>query len=125
MPEEESVPVLVVVKSPKAGPLAHLGVDLPTMIPIGESHNPSRVAFKIRTDRVVAGRSPDCDLLLDHITVSRNHFAIRKAPEGYLISDLGSTCGTIVNDKEARSEVLLKNGDSIKAGKFTLRFTWK
>jgi len=57
---------------------------------------------------VVVGRSSDLDnqgasynqtLQLDQTTVSSNRASLSPAPEGLLVTDLGSTNGTFINDQ--------------------------
>src|SRR5688500_8775449 len=43
----------------------------------------------------VIGRSPDCDVVLDHRALSRRHAAVRIGPPP-TVQDLGSTNGTLV-----------------------------
>ncbi|MBC7333559.1 MAG: FHA domain-containing protein [Actinobacteria bacterium] len=67
------------------------------------------------------GRSPDSDILLDDITVSRRHAVLEKHKEGYRISDLGSLNGSYVNGKRVENSVL-NNGDKIQIGKYVFLF---
>jgi hypothetical protein len=64
------------------------------------------------------GRQPDCDLVLDHTSVSKQHALLRwEAPQARCtLRDLGSTNGTYVNDATVRSEVALRDGDVISFG---------
>ena len=49
----------------------------------------------------IIGRSPECDIVLEHSTISRKHCEIKQSTENreYLIRDLGSSNGTYVNGK--------------------------
>ncbi|MFN0093456.1 MAG: FhaA domain-containing protein [Dehalococcoidia bacterium] len=61
------------------------------------------------------GRAPDNDLVLADLSVSRNHARIMKAGEGFMIEDLGSRNGILVDGKRAtRSE--LGTGRRVKVG---------
>ena len=50
---------------------------------------------------LVIGRSPDCDIVLKHDSISRRHCEIKQSTEEreYLIRDLSSRNGTYVNEK--------------------------
>lgn len=61
------------------------------------------------------GRDKDNDLILSDRTISRHHAQIMSTKEGYIITDLGSYNGTIVNGIPVQS-VILKHNDGIKIG---------
>jgi pSer/pThr/pTyr-binding forkhead associated (FHA) protein len=69
-----------------------------------------------RADPTV-GYRPDVDLSMDQ-AVSRRHAEIRRGSAGYVIFDLGSTNGTIVNGRQIprQQEVPLADGDEIRVG---------
>src|ERR1700741_995466 len=60
-------------------------------------------------DMVVVGRKEDCDLRLDHKSVSKMHCVIVKTDGLLLLRDLGSTNGTRVNGQRVRRAALLPN----------------
>jgi serine phosphatase RsbU (regulator of sigma subunit) len=61
------------------------------------------------------GRQSDNDLVLFESRISRRHARITKAPQGYLLEDVGSRHGTYVNGTLVTS-CLLKPGDQINLG---------
>ena len=67
------------------------------------------------------GRTEDNDIVLDHPSISRKHARIRQEGPGYILSDLASHNGTLVNDQAIQS-VELRDGDRIKIGAVTLTF---
>ncbi|AYW76848.1 MAG: FHA domain-containing protein [Propionibacterium acidifaciens] len=70
----------------------------------------------------LAGRSPDCDIFLDDITVSRHHAKFTMGEEGVTITDLGSLNGTYVNRTLVDGSALLRPGEEVQIGKFRMVF---
>ena len=60
-------------------------------------------------DLTVVGRKEDCDLRLEHKSVSKMHCVIVKTDGLLLLRDLGSTNGTRVNGQRVRRAALLPN----------------
>ena len=63
----------------------------------------------ITKDLIVVGRKEDCDLRLDHKSVSKVHCVLVKTDGLLLLRDLGSTNGTRVNGTRVRRAALLPN----------------
>ena len=69
----------------------------------------------ITGDRIVLGRSRECDIRLADTNVSRRHAEVRYEDGAYWIVDLGSTNGTELNSRKIqRAE--LSDGDRITLG---------
>lgn len=66
------------------------------------------------------GKSRDNDLVLGDSTVSRVHCEVRRDRRGYLLRDLGSTNGTLLDGVEVR-EVYLRPGVVLTVGKVELK----
>ena len=69
---------------------------------------------------VVIGRSKDCDVPLADGNVSRRHAELGRSEEGFVLRDLDSTNGTMVNGRRIRSATI-GAGDEITIGMSTLR----
>ena len=67
------------------------------------------------------GRSPDCGIFLDDVTVSRKHAILRERDGNYFIEDQGSLNGTFVNRKRVES-AQLDDGDELQVGKYRLTY---
>jgi ribosomal protein L40E len=70
---------------------------------------------------ITIGRSPQSDLFLDDVTVSRRHARVVMDLEGFTIEDEGSLNGTYVNRRRIESHRLF-DGDEVQVGKFKLTF---
>jgi ABC-type multidrug transport system ATPase subunit/pSer/pThr/pTyr-binding forkhead associated (FHA) protein len=71
-------------------------------------------------DEIKIGRAPECDVVLEHTSVSRVHATLRKTSSGkYLITDLGSLNGTFVNNRKITSAEVSAQ-DKIFIGRFLL-----
>jgi pSer/pThr/pTyr-binding forkhead associated (FHA) protein len=70
-------------------------------------------------DLTLVGRRDDCDLNLNHKSVSKIHCVLVKTDGLLLLRDLGSTNGTRVNGQRVRRAALLPNDQLAIAG---LRF---
>jgi pSer/pThr/pTyr-binding forkhead associated (FHA) protein len=78
-------------------------------------------AYVLERDRLTIGRSPECDIFLDDVTVSRNHAVLHRRGPGFLIEDQGSLNGTFVNRHRVESSPLA-DGDEVQIGKYKLTF---
>lgn len=80
-----------------AGPLSG------TTLPLGEAS-------------IVVGRSPACTLVLDDDYASGRHARFFPQDGGWWVEDLGSTNGTLVNDRRITAPVPLKTGAHVRIG---------
>jgi pSer/pThr/pTyr-binding forkhead associated (FHA) protein len=77
--------------------------------------------FPIEGERVTIGRSPEANVFLDDVTVSRNHALLVRRRDGLYLDDLGSLNGTYVNRRRIESHKL-QNGDELQVGKYKLTY---
>jgi hypothetical protein len=77
--------------------------------------------FRPAGERTMIGRSPDCDVFLDDVTVSRKHALLVREGRSFRIEDQGSLNGTFVNRKRIESSPI-ENGDELQIGKYRLTF---
>ena len=77
--------------------------------------------FLLDAPRTVAGRSPNSDIFLDDVTVSRKHVEFVREPEGFVVRDVGSLNGTYVN-RDRIERATLRAGDEVQIGKFRMTF---
>jgi ABC-type multidrug transport system ATPase subunit/pSer/pThr/pTyr-binding forkhead associated (FHA) protein len=73
-------------------------------------------------ESVLIGRSTEADLVLSHPEVSRRHCRIMAQQGGFVIEDLGSQRGTLVNGSAISGQVQLTPGDQIALGPIVIGF---
>jgi pSer/pThr/pTyr-binding forkhead associated (FHA) protein len=72
-------------------------------------------------ERIILGRGKECDVVLDDSMASRQHVELRKLPSGFILTDLNSKNGTLVN-KCPVSTWTLKDNDQISIGNTVLTY---
>ncbi len=79
--------------------------------------------FELNADQalITVGRTPESDIFLDDVTVSRRHAEFRHGAEGWSLRDAGSLNGTYVNRSRV-DDRQLKGGDEVQIGKFRFIF---
>jgi hypothetical protein len=72
-------------------------------------------------ESITIGRAKDCDLPLDDNRASRQHARLERRPDGYWISDLGSSNGVFLNGNRITEPIRLTLQDEIQIGDTTLK----
>jgi len=101
--------------------LEELGVSGPALV-VRSGGGRAGETFLVEREETTVGRSPDCDIFLDDVTVSRRHAVVRRTGAGLEIEDLGSLNGTFLNRKRIESAARLSDGDELQIGKYRLTF---
>lgn len=80
--------------------------------------------FFLAQDEMTVGRDPSADITISDQSISRKHAKITKQNGRVLLTDLGSSNGTHVNDKRIKQgeSVLLEKEDMIRIGNSILKF---
>jgi hypothetical protein len=108
-PEEEGQPAL-----------EDCGVKGPALV-VRSGGGRAGETFTLDGERTTVGRSPDCEIFLDDVTVSRKHAVIERKGNELRIEDLGSLNGTFLNRKRI-DDGPLSDGDELQIGKYRLTF---
>ncbi|MBU4174193.1 MAG: FHA domain-containing protein [Actinobacteria bacterium] len=77
--------------------------------------------FLLDRPLVAIGRSENNDIMLEDEMASKSHCRIITQGDNYLVEDLGSSNGTIVNGQQVNSH-MLSDGDKLYIGQTTLTF---
>ena len=100
--------------------LEELGIEGPALV-IRSGGGRTGETYPLEKAQTTIGRSPDCDIFLDDVTVSRRHAVVGRGDAGFTIEDLGSLNGTFLNrPRIERGD--LDNGAEVQIGKYRLIF---
>ena len=88
---------------------------------VGSLVLPDGRRVRLGEDTTTLGRNADCTVTLADPRASRRHAEIRPSADGFLVVDLGSMNGTLVNGTPVREHVL-HDGDEISVGATVMRF---
>ena len=107
----------------ESSPLEDLGMEGPALV-VRSGGGRAGEHFIPQEEATTIGRSPDCDIFLDDVTVSRHHAVLRRNDGRFVIEDQGSLNGTFVNRRRIESAEL-DDGDELQIGKYRLTFLQK
>lgn len=75
--------------------------------------------IEIEKSEITIGRSPNTDIQIDNLAVSKRHARLIGQKGQFVVEDLNSTNGTLLNNEKI-SKAILKHNDIILVGKHTL-----
>lgn len=78
-------------------------------------------SYVLMANRIVIGRSEKADIRLNDTKSSREHAEITKVGSNWVVTDLGSQNGVIVNDKKVTQKPL-NDGDKVIVGQTVFKF---
>jgi hypothetical protein len=70
----------------------------------------------LHAERMVLGRAPECDIIVEGRLISRQHATISRLGATYTLEDLDSHNGTMVNGQPLGEPWVLRDGDQIELG---------
>ena len=100
--------------------LEALGIQGPALV-VRSGGGMAGQSFQPAEGRTLIGRSPECHVFLDDVTVSRRHALVVRRDGGFFIEDRGSLNGTFLNRRRIESGPL-EDGDELQIGKYRLTF---
>ncbi len=80
-------------------------------------------SLKVAGQVTILGRAKTCDIVLDDHHVSRRHARLVRSGQQVTIEDLGSSHGTFVNGQRITAPKVLRPGDLVAIGRYTLKLT--
>jgi pSer/pThr/pTyr-binding forkhead associated (FHA) protein len=83
-------------------------------------HRHGAPPLEVSHDRVLVGRDPSCDLVIDDKSVSRRHAYFERRGSGWGVLDQGSANGTFLNGAQI-SDADLYDGQELRLGMVPLR----
>jgi len=121
--QEQSVETTQALSPEEVGDLEHDefgGIEGPALV-VRSGGGRAGETFRPARERTRIGRSPECEIFLDDVTVSRNHAILVERDGAYVVEDQGSLNGTFVNRRRI-DNARLENGDEVQIGKYRLTF---
>jgi len=88
---------------------------------LASGHGPAEW-FALRGERVVVGRSRECELILPDVLLSRRHAELVRSSAGWVLRDLGSLNGTRLNGVRVMRDTLLHDGDVVEIADWSLAY---
>jgi pSer/pThr/pTyr-binding forkhead associated (FHA) protein len=83
---------------------------------------PSGQRISLNQGTVTVGRLPECTISINDSNISRKHAEMRQTGGEYVVADLASTNGTLVNGIRITGQQRLNEGDIISFGSTHVRF---
>jgi predicted RNA-binding Zn-ribbon protein involved in translation (DUF1610 family) len=112
------------VESGELAPLDEIGTEGPALV-VRAGGGRAGEHFTPQGERTTIGRSPDCDIFLDDVTVSRRHAVLVTRDGEFYVEDQGSLNGTFLNRQRIDSSRRIEDGDELQIGKYRLTFLSK
>lgn len=73
-------------------------------------------------ERMVLGRHPTCQIVLDDAAISRHHAQVLESHGSFFIEDLRSRNGSLLNDAPVRGRIELHDGDELRFCDYHFQF---
>jgi len=79
--------------------------------------------LRLTKKRTIVGRDPECDIVLDHPSISKQHAELIREGTRTYVKDLGSLNGTFVGGQPVSGQVVVPPNGVIALGSYTLALT--
>jgi pSer/pThr/pTyr-binding forkhead associated (FHA) protein len=84
--------------------------------------NGQEVALRELDSGLVIGRAPDCDIAVRDILLSRRHLRLQPSDDGWMVQDLQSKNGSVLNGERLRVPRVLRDNDVVRFGRSKIIF---
>ena len=101
--------------------LDEIGIRGPALVVRSGGGRTGETFYPRPGESTTVGRSPDCGIFLDDVTVSRRHAVVVRRDGQFFIEDEGSLNGTFLNRRRIESGEL-HDDDELQIGKYRLTF---
>jgi Mg-chelatase subunit ChlD len=108
-----------------ASPLAtNSGAPREARLTAVEAVDPVPAEYMLLKTEVSLGRGEDNDIVIPHPSVSRSHARLARHDGSFVLTDLNSTNGSYVNNRQVEGSAVVSNGSEVRFGdiRFVLRF---
>jgi pSer/pThr/pTyr-binding forkhead associated (FHA) protein len=82
----------------------------------------ARTTYSLAAGALTLGRRSSAEIVLADAKVSRDHARVERAGDGFVVEDLGSLNGTLLNGEHLSGRSPLRDGDTLTIGHSTFRF---
>ena len=86
-----------------------------------QGHSPGQV-LELNSERMVLGRHPNCEIVLNSPSISRQHALLVESHGSYFLEDLRSRNRTYVNNAPLKGRTSLADGDLLKVCDYVFSF---
>ena len=85
--------------------------------------DPIPAEYTLLKDEVSIGRGEDNDIVVPHASISRSHARLARRDGRFELTDLNSTNGSFVDERQVTTSALVDNGSEVRLGdvRFVLR----
>ena len=102
-------------------PQAPLAQRSPRTLTVVRGPGQIDTVYTLERREMTVGRSPQCDIFLNDMTVSHDHATLQPVGEDFAICDAESFNGVWINNENV-SQAVLADGDLVQIGAFVLEY---
>jgi Mg-chelatase subunit ChlD len=110
--------------APAAGVAANSAAPGEARLTAIEPVDPVPAEYALLKAEVSLGRGEDNDIVIPHASVSRSHARLARRDGSFVLTDLNSTNGSYVNNRQVEGSAVVGNGSEVRLGdiRFVLHF---
>ena len=107
-----------------ASSIANSGAPGEARLTAVELVDPVPAEYTLLKTEVSLGRGEDNDIVIPHPSISRSHARLARGDGSFVLTDLNSTNGSYVNNRQVQGTAVVSNGSEVRLGdiRFVLHF---